>query len=67
MAHRMINVHPLNRRDCIFPSSERYSAQLKGAVGNFVQKQGNCDKLQILFLLLCICVLCVYASIKLWG
>jgi hypothetical protein len=34
MAHRMTSVHPLNGRECIFPSSKRYSAQLKGAVEN---------------------------------
>jgi hypothetical protein len=62
MVHRITGVHPLNRRECMFPSSQRYSARLKGAVENLAQKQGDCDNLQILFLLLCTCVLSVYAT-----
>jgi len=43
VAYRMTSVHPLNRGECIFPLSKRYSAQLKGAVENLSQKQGICN------------------------
>lgn len=60
MAHRMTSVHPLNRRECTFPPSKRYLAQLKGAVEDLSEKNKGTVITNFVSVILELCHLCLY-------